>query len=81
MDGVLRSLQTKKGMKPSLKLIHARLVAQAGVIAGICAAGVASYVLHDGKPKQQGIVIREMTEFVAPPTMAAEPEADRSSRA
>ncbi len=55
------SLQRKKDMKPSLKLIHARLVAQAGVIAGICAAGVIGYVYHDDtKKKPEGIMIREL---------------------
>jgi hypothetical protein len=70
----LRSLH-KKNMPASLKVIQARLVAQAGVIVGICGAGVASFVLHDTKKKKDGLMIRELAaDFSVAPTMAAAPE-------
>ena len=57
---LVRSLQTKKNMKPSLKIIHARLIAQARVNAGISAAGVMGAVYGTKSTQPRKLQIREL---------------------
>lgn len=53
-----------KPMKPSIRVIYARLVAQAGVVTGILGAGLASFMMQDTeeKPEFGSLQIRELTD-------------------
>ena len=52
-----------KPMKPSIRVIYARLVAQAGVVTGILGGGLATFLMQDEKEKPEfgSLQIRELT--------------------
>lgn len=57
----------RKEMKPSLKLITARMYAQAGLIAGLCSAGIVGFIVSGEKKQyaQTSLHIRQFDEALA----------------
>lgn len=57
----------RKEMKPSLKVITARMYAQAGLIAGLCSAGIIGVVMSGEKKQyaQTSLHIRQFDEALA----------------
>ncbi|KAA0154402.1 hypothetical protein FNF31_06283 [Cafeteria roenbergensis] len=72
----------RKGMRPSLVLIHARMYAQFAVIFGMGAAGLVTYLNSEGSDRRSSVKLR-LKQFDPEPAPEAVPvvEAEATDRA